>query len=129
MQANPQARSDDVLPFHGTDPGIAAEYRYFSLGRHALRAGFSALGVGKGDLVLMPAFICRDLLAAVHAVQAEVLFYPVDEHLVPHSLPVDDRVKAVLSVNYFGFPQALDLLRDYCTNSGAALIEDNAHGF
>jgi hypothetical protein len=129
MPANPQAPSDDVRPFHGTDPVIAAEYRYFSLGRHALRAGLSALGVGKGDLVLVPAFICRDLLAAVHAVQAEALFYPVDEHLAPHSLPVDHRVKAVLSVNYFGFPQALDLLRDYCTRSGAALIEDNAHGF
>ena len=129
MPANAPVWNDDVRPFRGMDPVMAAEYRYFSLGRHALRAGLSALGVGKGDVVLMPAFICRDLLAAVHAVRAEVLFYPVDEYLVPHSLPVDDRVKAVLSVNYFGFPQVLDLLRDYCAGNGAALIEDNAHGF
>lgn len=129
MPANPQARNDDLRLFGGTDPGIAVDCRYFSLGRHAFRAGLIALGIGKGDLVLMPAFICRDLLAAVHAVHAEALFYPVDERLAPHSLPADPRVKAVLSVNYFGFPQALDLLRDYCTRIGAALIEDNAHGF
>ena len=126
MWANPLVRSDSAFLF-GKNGSF--EFRYFSLGRHALQAGLAALGVGKGDVVLMPAFICRDLLAAVSAIQAEVVFYPVDERLVTHSLPDICAVKAVISVNYFGFPQSLEVFRDYCAKNGAALIEDNAHGF
>lgn len=37
--------------------------------------------------------------------------------------------KAVLAVNYFGFAQDLTPFREYCLQTGAALIEDNAHGF
>jgi hypothetical protein len=39
------------------------------------------------------------------------------------------RCKAVLAVNYFGFAQDLSPFREYCSTSGATLIEDNAHGF
>jgi hypothetical protein len=37
--------------------------------------------------------------------------------------------KAVLAVNYFGFAQDLAPFREYCAQTGATLIEDNAHGF
>ena len=37
--------------------------------------------------------------------------------------------KAVLAVNYFGFAQDLAPFREYCSQTGATLIEDNAHGF
>jgi hypothetical protein len=129
MSPGPQAWRRSGYP--SGVPGANGEdgVRYFSLGRHALTAGLRALGIGHGHVVLLPEFICRDLLAAVHAVEARVLFYPVDEGLVPHSLPVGPTVKAVVSVNYFGFPQRLDVLRNYCAEHGAVLIEDNAHGF
>ena len=39
------------------------------------------------------------------------------------------RCKAVLAVNYFGFAQDLNPFREYCSTTGATLIEDNAHGF
>ena len=35
----------------------------------------------------------------------------------------------MLAVNYFGFAQDLSPFREYCSTSGATLIEDNAHGF
>jgi hypothetical protein len=35
----------------------------------------------------------------------------------------------VLAVNYFGFAQDLSPFREYCSTTGATLIEDNAHGF
>jgi hypothetical protein len=35
----------------------------------------------------------------------------------------------VLAVNYFGFPQDLAPFHEYCSQTGATLIEDNAHGF
>lgn len=112
-------------------PGFtdATAIRYFSLGRHALTAGLKALAIGRGQFILMPEYICRDLLASVHAVQAEALFYPVDRSLAPQLLPAVRNVKAVLAVNYFGFPQVMEPFRAYCAEHGATLIEDNAHGF
>jgi hypothetical protein len=87
----------EVLRLPGL-PGAAA-VRYFSLGRHALEAGLRTLAVGRGKFVLVPEYICRDLLAAVHAVQAEPIFYPVGRSLGPQSLPAVRDVKAVLAIN------------------------------
>lgn len=113
-------------------PGIdeAEAVRYFSLGRHALVAGLEALGIGAGQSVLLPEYICRDLLAAVHTVGARAEFYPVDLALCPAtSHETWPAAAAVLAVDYFGFPQPLEPFRAYCARTGAALIEDNAHGF
>lgn len=79
--------------------------------------------------MLVPEFICRDLLAPIHAVGAEPVFYAVDRQLQPIALPEAESVRAVLAVNYFGFAQDLKPFRLYCEQHGAALIEDNAHGF
>ena len=103
--------------------------RLFSLARHALREVFSIIGVEAGDKVLIPGFVCRDILPAVHAVRAEAAYFPVARSLAPSALPVLHGVKAVLAVNYFGFPQELAVFREYCVDHGAVLIEDNAHGF
>lgn len=113
-------------------PGIenAKAVRYFSLGRHALAAGLRALGIGDGQSVLLPEYICRDLLAAVHAVGAKTVFYPVGRDLCPEfSQDTWPHAAAVLAVGYFGFPQPLEAFQSYCARTGAALIEDNAHGF
>ena len=112
-------------------PGIppATIVRHFRLGRHALFAGLQLLGVGKGDVVLLPAFICRDLLASVQEAGGVPAFYPVRPSMAPLELPAIPNVKVVLAVNFFGFPQSLQCFRDYCSEHGAALIEDNAHGY
>ena len=34
-----------------------------------------------------------------------------------------------MAVNYFGFAKDLSPFREYCSQTGATLIEDNAHGF
>jgi len=103
--------------------------RYYRLGRHALLFGLRLLQIRPGDVVLIPAFICRDLLAPINAVGAIPKFYEVDRHLRPAGLPHAQNVRAVLAVNYFGFPQELEPFRKYCLQHDAALIEDNAHGF
>lgn len=104
--------------------------RYFSLGRHALAAGLRALGVGAGQSVLLPEYVCRDLLAAVHAVGAVPVFYPVGLNLCP-ATPQESwpHAAVVLAVDYFGFSQPLQCFRSYCARTGAVLVEDNAHGF
>ncbi len=103
--------------------------RYFSFGRHALSEGLVISGIKEGDKVLLPGFICKDLLASINSIGAVPLYYEVDKKLkiciAPEDLP---DAKAILAVNYFGFPQDLPPFREYCKHTGAILIEDNAHG-
>lgn len=107
----------------------ASKVRYFRLGRHALLAALNILHLQPGDRVLVPAFICRDLLASIHAVGAIPVFYEIGSDMKPVKLPEGNGVRAILAVNYFGFPQDLLPFRTYCEHHGATLIEDNAHGF
>ena len=103
--------------------------RYFALGRHALAKALRMAGVGKDDAVLLPAFICREVLSAIHALGASVAYYPINQTLSlacdPATLP---EAKAVVAVDYFGFAQDLAPFAGYCARTGAVLIEDNAHG-
>lgn len=111
----------DVLP--------SCPLRYYSLARWALVDALRVCGVRAGDRVLVPGLICREVLASLCVVGASADFYSVSTTLeaafVPGSL---EPAKAILAVNYFGVPQDLEPFRDYCRRTGAALIEDNAHG-
>ena len=106
------------------------EIRYFSLARHALIEALRVAGVGHGDKVLLPEFVCRDLLASISALGASACWYPIGRDLSPSTSPLTwPDAKVVLVINYFGFPQKLDAFYQYAANSGAIIIEDNAHGF
>lgn len=115
---------DLPLPLQGSNS------RFFAYGRHALFEAFVLAGVGVGDVVLLPEYICRETLSAVKALGARAEYYPVcpdlELSISPDSLP---KAKAVLAINYFGFPQELTQFEAYCSKTGAILIEDNAHGF
>lgn len=102
---------------------------YFRLARHALYFFLKNAGFKKYDSVLLPDFICKDLMAVFHALEITPVFYCVSKTLEPINLNQYSGVKAVLAVNFFGFPQKIDLYRDYCEKNGCILIEDNAHGF
>lgn len=106
---------------------------FFGYGRQALAEGLRRLGVGAGDRVLLPGFICREVLASLAEVGAEPSFYPVDERLRTDETALEQATvrgtRAIVAVNYFGFPQPLEPFRHWCRRQGALLIEDNAHGF
>lgn len=125
IYAPPTAASDWTLEkLLGHD-----RFRYFSYGRHALVAALRNCGVARGDVVLLPGFICREVLSAVYALDARAEYYPVDAGLRlacdPATLP---KSKVVVAVDYFGFAQDLAPFTNYARRSGATLIEDNAHG-
>jgi hypothetical protein len=104
--------------------------RYYSLARYALIEALRLAGVQKGSRVLLPEYLCRDLLAPVHLVGALPCWYPVAPDLSPEMPPADWPVAdLVLAVNYFGFPQDLAPFQAYAERTGAVLIEDNAHGY
>ena len=94
-----------------------------------MKQALVACGVGENDSVMLPSFICRDVLAAINEVGAKATFYDVSKKLEPIGLDSAPTSKAIIAVNYFGFPQSLEPFEKYCINSGAKIIEDNAHGF
>ena len=106
------------------------DIRYFSYGRHAIHAAIETAGIGMGDKVLLPSFICRELLSSINVTGATPIYYNVDESL-QLSLPQESlpHAHAILAVNFFGFPQDIAPFRAFCDRTGAILIEDNAHGF
>ncbi len=104
-------------------------YRYYAYARQALVEALRLAKVVAGDEVLVPALICKDVLSSIHTVGAKPIFYQVDQTLAPVSLPHTPAIKAVIAVNYFGFPQDLETFFDYCNKNSVKLIEDNAHGY
>jgi len=108
---------------------LGSPVRYFGLGRVALTQALALLGIRKGERVLLPELICREVVSGVEVAGGQPMFYPIGESLRmcgdPLQLP---RARAIVAVNYFGFPQELEPFRSYCAATGAALIEDNAHG-
>jgi hypothetical protein len=116
-------------PWHFEELVGGRPVNYFAFGRHAMVEAFRLCGVGRGDNVLLPSYICRNVLASIHAVGANPLYYPVRRDLQADFDP--DSVlpaKAVLAVNYFGFPQQWDIFEKYRERTQALIIEDNAHG-
>ncbi len=103
--------------------------RYFSLGRHAMRVALIHADVKPGDKVMIPGFICRDLLAAINSLGALPIFYDVDRELKPIHLDTSVKPKAIIAVNYFGFEQDLRPFEKFSEQTSAQIIEDNAHGF
>lgn len=104
--------------------------RYYSLARHALLQALRLCGVTSGSRVLLPSFLCRDVLAAVHACGAVAVWYDVSHDLTPKLTDVHwPDAEVVLAVNYFGFPQNLAPFQDYARRTKAKIIEDNAHGY
>jgi hypothetical protein len=106
---------------------------FYAYGRQALAEALRRSGVGRNDVVLLPGFLCEEVLASLAFVGATPRFYGIDERLQPDPDAFRDAdptgVRAVLAVNYFGFPQPLGAMREWCRAHDAALIEDNAHGF
>ena len=102
---------------------------YYSYARHALVTALRLARVQPGAVVLLPHFICRDVLASLKAVQATPVFYDIDEDLQISSINRLPSATAVLAVNYFGFPANLRLLQRQLSNQNTIIIEDNAHGW
>jgi len=100
---------------------------YFAFARHALVSGLRHIGIQPGDEIGVPEVICRDVLSSIHAVGAIPRFFPVDEELRPAGCGSAIHARAVLMVNYFGFPQKISDFTSLWPS--ATLIEDNAHGF
>jgi dTDP-4-amino-4,6-dideoxygalactose transaminase len=98
-----------------------------SSGLAAIHLALSALGVGSGDRVALPTYVCSALLHAVDLAGAEPLLVDVD----PSTFNIDPDdlrrrlvpgVKAVIVPHMFGLPASIDEI----LTSGVPVIEDCA---
>jgi len=100
-------------------------------GRAAILLALEQLGVGPGDIVLMPSYHCPTMISPVTALGATPLFYPITAAGAPDQTRLQalaqQRPKAMLVAHFFGLPQPMAELRAWCDHHGIALIEDCAH--
>jgi hypothetical protein len=110
-------------------PALAGERFFWA--RNAIYQALSVLGIGPGDQVLLPAYICNSAVDPVLGRGAEVAFYDVGRDCEAHPAEIEARIgrrtRAVMIVHYCGFLQRVDRLRELCDRRGVLLIEDCAH--
>ena len=86
----------------------------------------------KKDTVFLPSFVCNVMLAPFNYLGINVEYFEVERDLSPDidsiKAGLKSSVKAIVAVNYFGFPSKIDDIRQICSDNKIFYIEDNAHG-
>jgi dTDP-4-amino-4,6-dideoxygalactose transaminase len=111
-----------------------ADARLVTSGRIAIGLALRALGVGAGDVVLVPAYHSPSMVPPAHWCGADVAFYRVRPDTAPDLADIEahlakGNVKAILATHFFGIPHDLAPLRALCDRHGVGLVEDCAHAF
>jgi dTDP-4-amino-4,6-dideoxygalactose transaminase len=111
-----------------------ADVRLVTSGRVAIGLALRALGVGRGDVVLVPAYHSPSMVPPAHWCGADVAFYRVHPDTAPDLADIEaklagGKVKAILATHFFGIPHDLAPLRALCDRHGIGLVEDCAHCF
>ena len=119
----------------GKSPSVldAGDVRMVTSGRIAIALALREMGVGAGDSVLVPAYHSMSMIPPVLACGARPVFYKVGMDsaidLADVAAKLDPCVKAIMVTSYFGIPQQLDQVRDFCDRHGILMLEDCAHCF
>ena len=104
-------------------------------GTDALFLVLKALGIGRGDEVIVPANTFIATSEAVSSTGARVVFADVDPKT--YNLDVEQaearltpRTRAIIAVHLYGQPAPMEALADLCRRSGVQLVQDcaQAHG-
>lgn len=100
-------------------------------GRASILLTLEMLKVGPGDKVLMPTYHCPTMIAPVVALGAQAVFYPINTSGAPDLQWIKQHhstgIQAILVAHFFGLPQPLADMRQWCDEQGVRLIEDCAH--
>lgn len=106
-----------------------------SSGTAALHLALIALGIKRGDVVIVPSFTFPATANVVEIIGAEVVLCDVDQRsyvMTPEGLDVtlrinrEKNVKAVILVHEFGYPAQVEAISRIVRNHGLKLIEDAA---
>jgi len=106
----------------------------FSHARGALNYYLKRLQLERGrerKEILLPDYICDDLVRAVREIGFTVTYYKINDGLKADQGGVKERITdktlAILSVHYFGFFSPSDDIVNLCRDKGISVIEDCAH--
>ena len=95
--------------------------------------GVQALGIERGDAVLIPAYNCGVEIDPILHLGIKPVFYNIgtDCRINFDDLlsKITNGVKAILVTHFFGFPQFIDRIKEICGKTNLYLIEDCAHSF
>lgn len=91
------------------------EKKFFNTGRSAIEFLFKyQLNLNENDIVLVPNFICSSVIGAIERANVKYEFYNVsgDFQIDIKNLlsKINDNVKAIFYINYFGFIQSKDVI-------------------
>jgi perosamine synthetase len=109
-------------------PGVIGTF----MGRDALALAVSCLDLKPNDTVLLPAYLCREVLRPFLG-KTKVIFYDIQPDLTvdPEEIRLklsDAAIRMMLIINYFGFLQPYrEEIRAICKERGVLLMEDCAH--
>jgi len=102
----------------------------------ALHLGLEALGIGRGDKVIVPSFTYIASANAVEYTGADVLFcdidlktFNIDETKLEELIKNDSSIKAIMPVNLFGLCANLPFIINLAKKYNLKVIEDSACGF
>lgn len=108
-----------------------AHVAHVTSGRMAIGLALQQMRVGAGDQILLPAYHSRSMVEPVVSFSATPVFYRIKNDtsvdLADVAARITPRTKALVVVNYFGFPQDLVALRTFCDAHRLLMLEDCAH--
>ncbi len=123
-----RSKSSQLLPF----PLDRNCHLMFSA-RYALFHALSALGLGNGDRLLVPAYCCGTEVDPILARGINIQWYELDENNHINMRKIKELwredIKGLLVTHYFGFNQLTGEIIDFCRENKISLIEDCAHAF
>ncbi len=103
----------------------------FASGTMALYAAFRALGIGKGDEVILPAYGFFASASPLLSLGAVPVFGEVDEtgNLDPAQVEglIGEKTRAILISHIFGAPADMQRMAALADRFGLALVEDASH--
>lgn len=106
---------------------------FVTAGRVAIALALQAMGVKEGKKVLVPAFHCASMVDPVFWARATPVFYRIRDDfsvdLDDLARKLDPETRVLMATHYFGFPQNIVSLRQFCDDHGLGLLEDCAHAF
>lgn len=110
-------------------PDVASTY--YGSGKVALRDGLAGVARSGGNIVI-PAYLSPAIAEPFRELGLEVRFYAIEESFAPDfddlEGRIDDETVAVMSVNYFGFPQpGLERIASLTNEYDCYHVDDNAH--
>jgi len=104
-----------------------------SSGRDSLRLIIRVLNLTERDEVLLPSYLCGDILIPFEEEGVNFSFYKVNKDLRVDISDIEGRItkktKAIMAIHYFGYPQRIEELRRLCEEQSLCLIEDTVQSF